>query len=307
MLDDYQKEQQIIYKILKNQIQKENNSHAYLFETNGYYDSQKFIEAFVKSLLCPNKYLNKEKCQNCHQCAVIESGNFPEIKIINPDGMWIKKEQLQELQKEFNEKAIVGNKRVYIINEAEKLNKSAANSILKFLEEPEENIIAILVTENMYEVLETIRSRCQILRLKEKKRIETSENKIDLIASILNVEEKEIIEVVINFINYYEHHHLDTLLHINKIWNEYIKTKEDMIVAFDIIIMYYRDILKYKITSKLELFEENDTVKEISEKNKIEDICKKINILVKAKQNIKYNANQNLLMDKMIIELEGGI
>ena len=114
MLDDYQKDQPIIYKILKNQIVNEKNSHAYLFETNGYFDSQKFIEAFIKSLLCPNKYLNKEKCKNCHQCEVIEAGNFPEIKTINPDGLWIKKEQLQELQSEFNEKAIIGTKRIYI-------------------------------------------------------------------------------------------------------------------------------------------------------------------------------------------------
>ena len=70
------------YKILKNQIINEKNSHAYLFETNGYYDSQDFIQAFIKSLLCPNKYLNKENCKDCHQCEVIEAGNFPEIKII---------------------------------------------------------------------------------------------------------------------------------------------------------------------------------------------------------------------------------
>ena len=307
MLDDYQKDQPIIYKILKNQIVNEKNSHAYLFETNGYFDSQKFIEAFIKSLLCPNKYLNKEKCKNCHQCEVIEAGNFPEIKTINPDGLWIKKEQLQELQSEFNEKAIIGTKRIYIINGAEKLNKSAANSILKFLEEPEGNIIAILITDNVYGVLETIRSRCQILRLKESS-LDNTKAQTDKIKKILNIDiEEEIINRIIEFVDYYETHHINTILYMNKIWNEYIKTKDNMITAFDIMIMYYKDILNYKITNKLEIFEETNQLNKIKNENKISELCNKINILSKQKQNIKYNANINLLMDKLIIELEGGV
>lgn len=307
MLDDYQKDQPIIYKILKNQIVNEKNSHAYLFETNGYFDSQKFIEAFIKSLLCPNKYLNKEKCKNCHQCEVIEAGNFPEIKTINPDGLWIKKEQLQELQSEFNEKAIIGTKRIYIINGAEKLNKSAANSILKFLEEPEGNIIAILITDNVYGVLETIRSRCQILRLKESS-LDNTKAQTDKIKKILNIDiEEEIINRIIEFVDYYETHHINTILYMNKIWNEYIKTKDNMINAFDIMIMYYKDILNYKITNKLEIFEETNQLNKIKNENKISELCNKINILSKQKQNIKYNANINLLMDKLIIELEGGV
>ena len=310
MLDDYQKSQPIIYKILKNQIKKDNYSHAYLFETNGYYDSQNLVQAFIKSLLCPNKYTNEKKCNNCNQCSVIEAGNFPEIKIINPEGLWIKKDQLKELQKEFKETSLVGNKRIYIINEAEKLNKQAANSILKFLEEPEGNIIAILITENIYEVIETIRSRCQILRLKEEKKEKNNLNQIDNVKNSLNIQNDEtniIIEKTIEFTNYYEKNKLDTILFLNKLWHEYIKTKEDIILAFEIMIMFYKDILNYKITKKLEIFEENGNIKNIANKNSTKDICNKINIISKAKQNIKYNANTNLLMDKLIIELEGGI
>ena len=133
MLDEYQKKQPIIYKILKNAVNKDKPSHAYLFETNGFYDSYNLIMAFAKALLCPNKYTNEEKCQNCHQCHVIDHGNFPEIKTIKPEGLWIKKEELQSLQAEFSKKAIIGNKKIYIIKEADKLNKQAANSILKFL------------------------------------------------------------------------------------------------------------------------------------------------------------------------------
>ena len=318
MLDDYQNSQPITYRILKNAIINDKYSHAYLFETNGFNDSFNFILAFVKSLLCPHKKLNKKDCPSCHQCQVIDSGNFPEIKIINPDGLWIKKEQLRELQSEFKEKALIGNKRIYIINHAEKLNKSAANSILKFLEEPEGNIVAILITDNTYSVLETIVSRCQVLRLKESSN-KKSQNEIETIKNIicLNHEDRETIiasedidlkiQKIFDFVNYYEIHHLDTLLYMNKVWNEYIKTKEEMIDAFDIMIMYYKDVINYKVGNKMEIFTDDKNITKIAEKNKLKDLCRKLKVIMDKKQNIRYNANTNLLMDKLIIDLEGGI
>ena len=60
---------------------------------------------------------------------------------------------------------MLDNKLIYVIDQAEKLNDSSANTILKFLEEPEEDIIAILVANNRYKVLDTILSRCQVITL----------------------------------------------------------------------------------------------------------------------------------------------
>jgi DNA polymerase-3 subunit delta' len=226
--------------------------------------------------------------------------------------MWIKKEQLQELQAEFNTKAIIGNKRVYIINHAERLNASSANSILKFLEEPDNNLVAILLTDNIYSVLPTIRSRCQILRLKETQ-IKKNANYLETLKTIIfktneiNEENELQINKTIDFVNYYEKNHLTTLLYLNKIWNDYIKTKEDFLNAYQIMLLYYKDILNFKLNKNLEIFSSNENIKEISNHNTINEICQKINIIIKLSDNIKYNANTNLLMDKLIISLEGGI
>ncbi len=311
MLDEYQKKQPIIYKILKNAVNKDKPSHAYLFETNGFYDSYNLIMAFAKALLCPNKYTNEEKCQNCHQCHVIDHGNFPEIKTIKPEGLWIKKEELQSLQAEFSKKAIIGNKKIYIIKEADKLNKQAANSILKFLEEPEEGIIAILMTENIYNVLETIRSRCQILTLKEDSQTENVNDTLSKIGQILyekkelTEEEQEKIEKILKFIKHYETNHLDTLLYTQKLWHDYIKTKEDLEKAFNLMILFYKDLLNYLNNLKIEIFDSYEPlIKEIALKNTLNDVCYKINILTEFKEKIKYNANTLLLMDKLIITLE---
>ena len=314
MLDGYQNTQPIVYKILKNAILNNQYSHAYLIETGGFYDAFNFVMAFSKSLLCPLKKLTKENCAECHQCEVIDSGNFPEIEIIAPDGLWIKKEQLQNLQKEFNTKALIGNKRIYIINQAEKLNKSAANSILKFLEEPEGNIIAILMTDNIYNVLSTIRSRCQILRLKSSNKNIDASNPIQKIIKIIKQENEmddETLELktskVIEFINYYEKNHLNTLLYIGKLWNDYINSKEELNYAYEIMIDYYKDILNYKLNKALDIFEINNDIKNIAQKNTQEEICEKINKLVELKELIKYNINSSLLMDKLIMSLEGVI
>lgn len=319
MLEDYSKSQKIVYRILKNSINRDELSHAYLFETSGYKDASLFVMAFIKTILCPQKKTKKENCGKCHQCEVIESGNYPEIKIINPDGMWIKKNQLKQLQSEFKEKALIGNIRIYVINEADKLNQSAANSILKFIEEPEEGIIAILVTDNIYNILETIRSRCQILKFKQTDITEKYTNTIDKIKQIIykNRNNKDeliksektdtTIEKMIYFINYYEKNHLNTLLYIGKLFHEYVKTKEELIDALDIISLYYKDIINIKIGLKPEIFRYNKEIEIIEKNNNINNLCKKLKIIISAKQKVKYNTNINLLIDKLIIDLDGGI
>ena len=316
MLDGYKDSQPIVYKILKNAIIDDKSSHAYLIETGGFYDSFNFVMSFVKSLLCPLKKLNKNNCGECHQCEVIDSGNFPEIDVIAPDGLWIKKEQLQNLQKEFTTKALIGNKRVYIIKQADRLNKSAANSILKFLEEPDNNIIAILITDNIYSVLTTIRSRCQILRLKSTDISKEPLNTIEKLKQIITVNQKdnlttetleEKIQKVIEFVNYLEKNHLNTLLYIGKLWNDYITSKEEIEMAYEIMINYYKDILNYILNKPLEIFELNNDIKMIAENNNQDEICRKINKLVELKELIKYNINSGLLMDKLIMGLEGVI
>lgn len=310
MLENYKETQKVAYKILTNAIKNNKCSHAYLFETGNYTESENFIMSFVKSLLCPHHYTKNENCEECNICKQIDDGNFTELKIIKPDGMQIKKEKLLELQEEFTKKAITGNKKVYIIENAEKLNKSSANSILKFLEEPENDIIAILVTKNIYEVINTIRSRCQIISFKEKQNvlenISTIENLKTKIYNNQDVNEITITKTI-EFVNYYEKNHMDTLLYVSNLWNSYIKDKEELEKAFEIMILYYKDILNYKLKRKLEVIIEEENLKQIAQNNQIEQLCQKISKIIELKNRIKYNANTALLMDKLIIELEGEI
>ncbi|MBQ9181443.1 MAG: hypothetical protein IJ134_02290 [Bacilli bacterium] len=300
MLDDFIFEQKIPYKILKNALQKNKISHAYLIETNNYTLSFPFALAFAKALQCPKKLTNKNNCGKCTQCDRINNGNFSEIKIIEPDGLFIKKEQLSDLQKEFSTKSIESNYKIYIIKNAEKLNISAANSILKFLEEPEENIIAILLTNNIHEMLNTIISRCQIVKLKS-----SSDENILSVLFENNDNRDVLIEKTIEFVIFYEKEKINTLLYTQTLWHDIFNDKKIIADAFDIMILFYKDILNYFFVSKINTFlEYEESIKKIVENNQIVDIVKKINKLLEMKKKIYYNINNQLLIDKLIIEWE---
>lgn len=317
MLDDFMKEQNIVYKILINSVKNNKCSHAFLIETNGYSKGLDLALSFAKYLLCPKNYSNSENCGNCSQCMNIDKNEFIELKVIDPVGQWIKKSQLEELQEIFSKKSVIGNKKVYIINKAEKLNDASSNSLLKFLEEPEDGIIAILVTENIYQLLSTIVSRCQVLSLKNKINIDnlsTKEkiahylyNNKDEMNLFLNDEESIIkIEKVIEFVRYYEENKEKTLIYINKLWHDTFKEKQEIYNAFTILLLFYKDILNLKLDKGIQVFTDYvNEVNEIERKNEISEITSKINVIMDLREKIKFNVNNNLLMDKLIIELEG--
>ena len=119
------------------------------------------VMAFIKTVLCNN--LSSSEANSL--CKRIDDGNYPEIRVIEPDGMLIKKQQILDLQQDFSTMAVEGNKRIYIIRDTDKMRSETANSMLKFLEEPDNDIIAILMTNNYNNLLSTIISRCQVIRL----------------------------------------------------------------------------------------------------------------------------------------------
>ena len=153
---------QIINGIVKNH----KISHAYLVEVNNYEEDLQYVTSFIKMILCDLSY-DELKNSNNPIIHLIDSGNFPDIRVVSSDTSVINKSLILDLQKEFNNKSLLDGKRFYIIEEAEKLNGYSANTILKFLEEPEDDIIAFLLTDNRYHVLDTIISRCQVLSLKD--------------------------------------------------------------------------------------------------------------------------------------------
>lgn len=309
MLDDFISDQTIAYKIFKNSISKNKLSHAYLINTNGYHKGFDFAKAFAKYLLCPNNETGSHECSVCH---LIDNNSYSEFKVIEADGLWIKKEQTDELQEMFSMKSLSGRK-VYIINGVENLNISASNSILKFLEEPEEGIVAILITDNIYKVLGTIVSRCQVINLNNVQ-VKSDDmllnvgnqlyNDSDKINEFINDSESiNKIGHVIDFIEYLYSNKLDTLVYINKYWNDFFKSKDDYLFAFNIMIMFYSDVISYKMGNDIILSEFKSNIEKFSELD-YNIINKILNLIMEVREDLYTNVNLNLLMDKFIIKME---
>lgn len=166
MLSIGEKNSQFI-DFVQNIIINDKVSHAYIVEICDYDMDLYLVNSFIKLILCKNKCNSFEKlnCGKCNICTLVDDHNYPDIRYIVPDGKEIKKGQLLDLQRDYINKSLLENKRIYVIEEAEKLNVAAANTLLKFLEEPADDVIAILLTNNRYKVIETILSRCQVLTL----------------------------------------------------------------------------------------------------------------------------------------------
>ena len=316
MLDEYINTQPIAYKIMLNQLRKNSFSHAYIIETNGFYGGLNFAIAIAKSLMCPKLSTNLNNCGNCTQCSKIDSNNYTELEIIEPDGLWIKKEQLKQLQKNFNSKAVEGDKKIYIINHADQLNDSASNSILKFLEEPEDGIIAILIVENSNTLLDTIVSRCQKIKLNNVN-VGGSDTQSNICHYLLgNAGEIEkfkkdesdngLIDQTLSFIMSYEESGINIILRQNKYCSQFLKDKVLFKSFLDILILFYKDVLNYKLFNKVYIFVDNlSDVKYVADKNQINSVSKKLSSAIDISDRLKYNCNLNLLLDKLIMMLEG--
>jgi DNA polymerase-3 subunit delta' len=150
---------------LQNALKSGRVGHAYCFHGPGGTGKRRAALELAKALNCEEE--RTDPCDRCSSCRRIEHGNHPDVVTVKPDGAFIKIDQLRALQQAFRYSAPPGIVRVVVIEEAEKMRSEAANSLLKFLEEPVSPMVAVLVTENVSAVLPTILSRCQIIRFTE--------------------------------------------------------------------------------------------------------------------------------------------
>lgn len=294
MLEDYIKKQPIITKLLIKSINNNKLVQAYLFVSNDKIFLMEYALAFTKKIVSDDISIHK----------MIDNGTYPELKIINPQNNIIKKEELIKLQKDFYVKPTIGNKMVYIINEADKLNSSSANTILKFLEEPNDDVVAILLTDNLSKILPTIKSRCQVMNLQNNNTIDISElNQRYFSSEQLSIEDFiEKMKNVISFIKTIENKKLNSITNYKDSTFDMFKTKEDYIFLFDFVLYFYYDILNYKLKRNLVYYKEfQDEISNVSNNNELVIIQNKLKIIENTRLKLNSNMNLKLLLDEFII------
>jgi DNA polymerase-3 subunit delta' len=117
--------------------------------------------AFAQALICPN-----QGCGACNECQSAATGGHPDVEVIRTEGLSIKVEEIRELLTRVAWAPSMGGWRVVVMEDADRLTESAANALLKAIEEPGTRTVWLLCAPTLHDVLPTIRSRCRHLQLR---------------------------------------------------------------------------------------------------------------------------------------------
>ena len=153
-----------IKEYLDKSINQRDILHSYLFLGTEGIGKLIIAKEFARKILCLDN--TKDEICTCKSCTCFNSQNHPDFYVINEDGENIKIETIREITEKVIEKPIISNKKVYIINDCDKMTKEAQNCLLKTLEEPPEFITIILISSNENIILNTIKSRCMTIKFK---------------------------------------------------------------------------------------------------------------------------------------------
>ena len=326
-IEEVRKLQPVVVKQLETVFQKKRVAHAYLFEGAKGTGKLAVMRAFVKLLLCENPIQNVS-CETCRGCRRFESGNHPNFVQIEPDGQDIKKDQILQLIFEMNKTGLEGGRKIYVLHRADRLNTSAANTLLKFLEEPEGLITAILITDKSHAILPTIRSRSQIVSFpsipyEERVKVLINQGLTATMAATVSMVTNDVDEslelakdeqfaqvrkTVLKLVEAVESNVNEAMLIVHEEWLPVLKEKEETERALDLLLFAYRDLVAVKANSDaaytfpdiMPFYQQHAL--HIS----FEQLSNKIEAILKAKQQLHRNMNRTLLMEQLMLNLQGG-
>ncbi|MFT8748622.1 DNA polymerase III subunit delta' [Liquorilactobacillus nagelii] len=159
------KQQKFLANYFASLLKQNQLVHAYLL-TGPTGSGKRSLALWVAAgLFCLHPETTGSPCGKCAECQRILTGNHPDVIDVVPDGSSVKVEQTRFLKAEFSKSGVEGRRKVIILESAEKLTISAANSLLKFIEEPSGQMTFFLLAQNVNQLLPTIVSRCQLLKM----------------------------------------------------------------------------------------------------------------------------------------------
>ncbi|MGM7724496.1 DNA polymerase III subunit delta' [Metabacillus sp. Hm71] len=316
-----------VMKLLANSIQKNRLAHAYLFEGKKGTGKKEIGFLLAKSFFCENLH-GFEPCENCRNCKRIQSGNHPDVHLVEPDGLSIKKGQIQALQEEFSKSGVESNKKLYMIIHADKMTVNAANSLLKFLEEPNANTIAILITEQYHKMLNTILSRCQLLSFQplQPKSIEESLTQSGvpkqfaaLIAQLTNDQEAALeiaqddwfAQARLKVIKLYEmvsERNGQAPIFVHTEWMSHFNDKEKQDTGLDLLLYIYKDVLSIQLGMNEQVIFQDviQKLKQHALQMTQRSVTEKMTSILEAKKRLHANVNPQLMMEQLVLTLQEG-
>ena len=317
--------QPIIYRTFVRSLQNHHLSHAYLISGNPGTPLLQVAKYLAKSILCDNP--EPLACNNCITCLRVDDENYPDFIVLDGSAKTIKKEEVGNIEEQFEKTAFESKGiMIYIIHLVENMGVEAINSILKFLEEPGSEIYAFLTTNNENNVLPTIISRCQLLRLKLVNREEVIEDAISLNVPKEDAEllsyfynDGELIYDIVNdkekaddykdgkdaFIDFLEALRKDdkreAIYYAQTSIIPLVKTKESARFFLDMLSQGFEDILNIQQGKSPILESYAKILKELSDK--LQHVDESLIEILKDRNLINLNVNTSLLMDHLVFSI----
>ncbi|GAK56808.1 DNA polymerase III, delta prime subunit [Candidatus Vecturithrix granuli] len=310
--------------VLQNALRHQRVPQAYIFAGPEGVGKKFTALMLAKALNCHE--LDDDACDRCNSCHKIDEGIHPDVRVIAPDGQFIKIDQIRALQKDAGYKPFEGRKKVYILDQAEAMRAESANSLLKTLEEPTTDCIIILVTANVYALLPTVMSRCQLVRfvilgieplttlLVRQKQIDPERAR--LIASLaegcpgraLAMDAEETLDKR-NQVEHLLHRLSSGLQDVRVIFEqaEQLSAEKSTLQEYlDILLAWYRDMHLLREHGNTRLIANVDAVprlKETAFQLPASHLRRLFEIVYQAKMDILRNANAQLALEVMLISL----
>lgn len=316
---------------LQNAIRLNKISHAYIINGEKSSGKEFIAKIFAAALQCekPDTADDKvEPCGECHSCMQAVSGNHPDIIFIThekPNTI-----RVEDIRSQINGDVAIkpysGPKKIYIMNEGEKMTVQAQNALLKTLEEPPEYVVILILTSNVSALLPTIQSRCVLLNMKPVRdeqvknflmeNMEIPDYKADICvafargnigkARLLAKSEEfdKVKEEALTLLKNINDMDINEIVTAIKKINEY---KFEVSDYLDILSIWYRDVLLFKAThdaNDLIFREEIQYIRKVADKSTYEGIEKIIDSLEKSKQRLSANVNFDLTMELLLLTIK---
>jgi DNA polymerase-3 subunit delta' len=267
-----------------------NNPHAFLIYTNNLDQCYRDILDIVRIVNCNED--GRDECE-CSACKLFKSNNSPDFIDIKPDGKDIKVNQVEKITSQFITKPLINKYQIYLINEADKLNIVAANKLLKFLEEPSEGIVGILITDNIRGILPTIKSRCTVFNFNYE---------FTNLLSLLNITEEvfekyylDAVQIVYNLENLEKYQLLKYLKDISK------KERNDILEIFKLVLKIYTIKFENRLHSCYNELEFTEQIINLIQDDDEYSLVKKINNINMIINLISNNTNRDLTLTRLAV------
>lgn len=312
---------------LTHTIEQGKISHAYVINGERFSGKEFIANVFAMALQCEHPD-GVEPCQQCHSCKQALSGNQPDIiRVTHEKPNTIGVDDIRtQINTDIAIKPYSSPRKIYIIQEGEKMTAQAQNALLKTLEEPPAYAVILILTTNMDALLPTILSRCVMLNMKPVRddlvkkylmeELQIPDYKANVCVAFArgnlgkarqlasSEEFDHIKEEAVSMLKYVQDMEINEMLAAIKKIQEYKFDVEDYL---DILAIWYRDVLLFKATNDanhLIFKEEIQYIKKCADRCAYEGIEDILKALDKAKSRLKANVNFELTMELLLMAIK---